>query len=90
MVVNVSPLAAHLGETVCSLRFATKVKCLERDFDQPWCSRRVVTGEQHDDWHREEAGKDCLVDVSVLLNKYVSEIKVWVRGRGYRGSECSA
>ena len=25
MVLNVSPLSAHLGETLCSLRFATKV-----------------------------------------------------------------
>lgn len=25
MLCNVSPLAAHLGETLCSLRFATKV-----------------------------------------------------------------
>lgn len=25
MFCNLSPLAAHLGETVCSLRFATKV-----------------------------------------------------------------
>jgi kinesin family protein C1 len=25
MLCNLSPLAAHLGETVCSLRFATKV-----------------------------------------------------------------
>lgn len=25
MLCNISPLAAHLGETVCSLRFATKV-----------------------------------------------------------------
>jgi kinesin family protein C1 len=25
MLCNLSPLAAHLGETLCSLRFATKV-----------------------------------------------------------------
>ena len=25
MMCNISPLAAHLGETLCSLRFATKV-----------------------------------------------------------------
>lgn len=25
MVLNLSPLAAHLGESLCSLRFATKV-----------------------------------------------------------------
>lgn len=25
MMCNLSPLAAHLGETLCSLRFATKV-----------------------------------------------------------------
>lgn len=25
MMCNLSPLAAHLGESVCSLRFATKV-----------------------------------------------------------------
>lgn len=25
MMCNLSPLSAHLGETLCSLRFATKV-----------------------------------------------------------------
>jgi hypothetical protein len=28
MILNVSPLAASLGETLCSLRFATKVSLL--------------------------------------------------------------
>ena len=35
MVLNLSPLAAHMGESLCSLRFATKVRIiliLSQDF----------------------------------------------------------
>ena len=59
MVLNLSPLATHLQESLTSLRFATKVGgvCVllwMRDSD------RLMIGEQHDDWDSKEASQDVV------------------------------
>jgi hypothetical protein len=46
MMMNMSPLAAHLGESLCSLRFATKVS-LDVCVSKCYFSQCYV-GEQHD------------------------------------------
>ena len=61
MVLNLSPLAAHLNESLCSLRFATKVRRSQRILGCVlWCLSDDV-GQQHDPRHSKEAGPGLLV-----------------------------
>ena len=59
MVLNLSPLATHLQESLTSLRFATKVGGV----CDPLCMRdsdRSMIGEQYDDWDSKEASQDIV------------------------------
>jgi len=56
MVLNLSPLAAHLQESLTSLRFATKVSInLLSLINRTRLSLYIsTTGQQHDDWNSQK------------------------------------
>lgn len=67
MVLNLSPLASHLNESLCSLRFATKVRTAVRFINAS--ALTFPSGEQHDDWNGQEAdaGNWTMMDSIVLI-----------------------
>jgi hypothetical protein len=57
MFLNLSPLAAHLNESLCSLRFATKVSALL--FNETQAADMVCQiGQQHTCRDRQETGQE--------------------------------
>jgi kinesin family protein C1 len=52
MILNLSPMAAHLNESLTSLRFATKVI---RDYSDSKLRTDRPAGEQHNRWYSKEA-----------------------------------
>lgn len=57
MVLNLSPLADHLNESLCSLRFATKVRISAAPSQSRCLKCMSFAGEQHHDWYGQEAGQ---------------------------------
>jgi hypothetical protein len=62
MFVMISPLQAHLSETITSLKFATKVST--NVATERWVAD-MDTGSQHSYWHCEATGKGPLADLAV-------------------------
>ncbi len=72
MFLNLSPLATHLNESLCSLRFATKVCLLTRIISCSHVLKSVIcSGQQHLDRYCEEADfKACIVVILLSLSKH--------------------
>ena len=62
MFLNLSPLAAHLNESLCSLRFATKAS-IQNLLDEYAADTLPGTGKQHTNRNRKKASQEHLVNV---------------------------
>lgn len=61
MVLNLSPLAAHLQESLTSLRFATKVGV--ESLNAMSFSHHLLPGQQHDNWNSQEIHSNFVMTV---------------------------
>ncbi len=86
MFVNVSPLADHYSETVCSLRFATKVSNSPLQYPS---ILDALPGQQHNHWHCPEAagaiviiGQGCLCCILYRCRPFHIFMTIDRMGRG--------